>query len=135
MWLKIASGAMVQRHSCKEYNKYRRVDYVQKFKKKKILSYYCNKRAKCTHFPELCRLKCPYFMNLKCPDRLWGTPSLMSSCYLGSFLGLKWLGCEVDYSPTHLHLVPRLRVSGAIPLCHLYTYMARTGKILPFFIS
>jgi hypothetical protein len=37
MWLKIVSWAMVQRHSCKEYNKCRAVDSVQKLDKKILL--------------------------------------------------------------------------------------------------
>ena len=37
-------------------------------------------------------------MNLKCPDQLWGLPSLMSNWNLASFLGHKWLGYEVNQS-------------------------------------
>ena len=35
VWLKIASGTMVQRHNCKEYNRCRAVESVQKLEKKK----------------------------------------------------------------------------------------------------
>ena len=31
---------------------------------------------------------------------------------------------------THIHLVPRLRMSGAVPLLPLYAFMAWTGKTL-----
>jgi len=41
VWLKIASGTMVQRHNCKEYNKCRAVESVQKLEKK-IISDYSN---------------------------------------------------------------------------------------------
>jgi hypothetical protein len=34
---------------------------------------------------------------------------------------------------TYLHLVPRLRLSGAIPLLPLYVFMAWTGTALPFY--
>jgi hypothetical protein len=35
--------------------------------------------------------------------------------------------CGVQLS-THIHLVPRLKMSGAIPLLPLYAFMALTGK-------
>ena len=35
---------------------------------------------------------------------------------------------------THLNLVPRLRMSGAIPLLVLYTFMAWTGTTLPLLL-
>jgi len=31
----------------------------------------------------------------------------------------------------HLHLVPGLRMSGAVPLLPLHAFMARAGKSLP----
>jgi hypothetical protein len=34
---------------------------------------------------------------------------------------------------TDLNLVKRLRMSGVIPLFHLYAFVAWTGIILPFF--
>jgi hypothetical protein len=34
--------------------------------------------------------------------------------------------------PTHVHLVPRIRMNGAIPLLPLYTFTAWTGMTLPF---
>jgi hypothetical protein len=33
---------------------------------------------------------------------------------------------------THFYLIPRLRMSGAVPLLRLYTFMAWTGRTLPF---
>jgi len=35
----------------------------------------------------------------------------------------------------HLHLEPRLRMSGVMPLLSLYAFMEGTGKTLPFFNS
>ena len=34
---------------------------------------------------------------------------------------------------THLHLAPRVRMSGAVPVLPLYAFMAWTGETLPFF--
>jgi hypothetical protein len=39
------------------------------------------------------------FESPKCPDQLWGPPSLLFSGYQGSFLGVKQLGHEVNHSP------------------------------------
>ena len=35
----------------------------------------------------------------------------------------------------HLHLVPRLKMSGAVPLLLIYAFIAWTGKTLPFCIN
>ena len=35
----------------------------------------------------------------------------------------------------YLHLAPRLRMSGAIPLLPVYAFMAWTGTALPFFLA
>jgi hypothetical protein len=35
----------------------------------------------------------------KCPGWLWGLPSLLCSGYGVSFLGVRWPGYEVNYSP------------------------------------
>jgi len=48
--------------------------------------------------------------------------------YPGLFEGVKRQGSEVT---TCLHLVLRLKMSGAVPLLPIYTFMARTGKNLP----
>jgi hypothetical protein len=50
------------------------------------------------------------------PDRLWGPPSLLSNGYLGIFL--RDLGGRGVKLTTHLHLVPKLRIRGAIPPLH-----------------
>jgi hypothetical protein len=34
---------------------------------------------------------------------------------------------------THFHLMPGIKISGAIPLLPLYAFMALTGKALPFY--
>jgi len=49
-------------------------------------------------------------------DRLRDPTSLLFSGYRGSLPGVKWPGCEVDY--THLRPVPRLRMNGTV--CSLY---------------
>jgi len=42
----------------------------------------------------------------------WGPPSLLSDVYTrGSICGVKWLGMKLI---THLHLVQRLRIHGAV---------------------
>jgi hypothetical protein len=63
------------------------------------------------------------------PDRRWGPHSILFSWYRGSFLGYSGRGVRLI---THSHLVPRLRMSRAIPLLPLYAFMARTGRTLPF---
>ena len=60
---------------------------------------------------------------LKRTDRLWGPPSLLFI----SFKGVKQPGAWT----THLYLVPRWRMSWALPLLSLYAFVAWTGKILP----
>jgi len=59
-----------------------------------------------------------------------GPTSPLFSGYQGSFLGAKWLRHEVT---THHCLVTRLRMSGAIPLLLLYTFMVWKGKTTFFF--
>jgi len=49
----------------------------------------------------------------KCPDQFWGQPSFLLSGYRSYFRGAKRPGLKVTI---HLHLSPRLRMSGAIPL-------------------
>jgi hypothetical protein len=42
-----------------------------------------------------------------------------------------WFKLTEVSETTRSHLVPRLRVGGAIPLLPLYVFMASTGKPLP----
>jgi len=49
-----------------------------------------------------------FFSSTSRPDLLWGPISLLSNSYRG------WSGRGVNLT-THLHLVPRSRMHGAIP--------------------
>ena len=60
------------------------------------------------------------FSYKKCPHRLQGPPSLLSSC-----LGQRSQGMMLT---THFHLVPKLRMKRAKRLHTLYTFMAWAGK-------
>jgi hypothetical protein len=60
-------------------------------------------------------------------DRLWGTPSLVFSGYRASSPGLNLSGFEANHS----HLLPRLRVTGTVPLLGLYAFMVCTSGTLP----
>jgi hypothetical protein len=60
----------------------------------------------------------------KCPD--------CSGAYPASFsMGARVHGHSVKLT-THLPLVPRLRMSGAVPLLLIYAFIAWTGKIYLF---
>jgi hypothetical protein len=55
------------------------------------------------------------------PERLWGPPSLLSNGYQGLCpWGQSGRGVKLT---THLHLVPRLRMRGAVPPLFLYVFM------------
>jgi len=56
-----------------------------------------------------------FFYSPPHPDQLWGPPSLLSNGYQGLFWGKNGLGVTLT---THLHLVPKLRMHGAIPSLH-----------------
>ena len=63
------------------------------------------------------------FSSLKYPDQFVGAPSLIFNSYMLSFPRAQRSELEID------PLVPRLRMSGAIPLLPLYDVMARTGAV------
>jgi len=65
-----------------------------------------------------------YFSSPKHTHWLWGPPSFLVSRYWTALLGSKCPQREVKHS----HLVPRLRISGAILLLPPYTFMAWRGK-------
>jgi hypothetical protein len=48
-------------------------------------------------------------------DRLWGPPSLLTNSFRGLSSGVKRQGIKLT---THLHVVPRLKMRGAIPSLH-----------------
>jgi hypothetical protein len=57
-----------------------------------------------------------FFSSPRCPDQLWGPPSLLFSGYLG----VKWWGHEADHSPPSS---ARVKKGGAIPpLPHLSSW-------------
>jgi len=60
--------------------------------------------------------------------RLRGPTSLVFDGYRGLARGLKRPECNADHSP---YQVPRLRMSGAIPLPSLYASMAWRGTTIP----
>jgi hypothetical protein len=51
--------------------------------------------------------------------------------WVWGFMGVKWPGRDV--TSTYMHLVPRLRMSGAVVL-HLYAFMVWTGTTVPFYL-
>ena len=53
-------------------------------------------------------------------------------CISGHFARVKSPDPEFDHSPSHL--VPTLRISGAISLLPLYAFMSWTGTNLPFYL-
>jgi len=72
-----------------------------------------------------------FFFYPKCPDFLWGSPSLLLNMYQGSFLGIQWLKPEFNYSPPS---GAKVRMNGAVPVFHLYAYMVWIGKALLLFV-
>lgn len=66
-----------------------------------------------------------FLSSRKRPYRLRGPPTIIFCGYRGSSPGLRRLRREV----THLLLVSRLRISGAVLLLHMYAFMSWTGNI------
>jgi hypothetical protein len=64
-----------------------------------------------------------FFFFRKCSNRLWGLPNFSFSGYYA----------DAVTSTTHLHVGPRVRVSGAIPLILLYVFM--TWKYRTFYLA
>jgi hypothetical protein len=60
------------------------------------------------------------FFVLNCPERLWGTLSLIFNGYQVSFPRVKRPGPKVEHT---LLIVLRLRMSGCIPLLPFYAFM------------
>ena len=61
------------------------------------------------------------------PERLWNTLSPLFNGY--SVLSRGQIGRRMK-STTHLHLVKRLRIRGAIPVLPLYAFMTWSGRTL-----
>ena len=69
-----------------------------------------------------------YFSSPKRPDRFWDQSSLLPSGYSGLIpWGQDGWGVELT---THVHLMPTLRISGAIP--HYSTFSGRAQGARPF---
>jgi hypothetical protein len=66
-----------------------------------------------------------FFFSPKHSDRLWGLPAYHPKGTAVQSWDTSGRGVKLT---THLHLVPRLRVSGAIPLLPLYAFMPWTCK-------
>ena len=65
----------------------------------------------------------------KRPYRLWGQPASYYNC-----TGVHSRGkSDRGVMTTHLHLVPRLRMSGAIPVLQLYAFMTCIKTTSTFF--
>ena len=65
-----------------------------------------------------------HFSSLKRPYRLWSVPSLLVNGYWSVF------PAQSMKLTTRVRLVPRLRMSGGIPLLPLYAFVSWTGKNL-----
>ena len=104
-------------HTCtKRTQMYKRTQYVQG-------AYTCTKER---HFPKHCTRKTNRRVDLKV--QTWGPPSVLFNSYRIFLKGVKQPGREV----THLQLVQRSRMSGAVTPIPLYTSMAWTGNNFSF---
>jgi hypothetical protein len=71
------------------------------------------------------------FSSLNCEDLIWGPLSLLFSRYRGALsLEVGWEGVGVMKETIHLHILQRLRMSGAI-FAYPYASMVCTGATLP----
>ena len=74
---------------------------------------------------DICPWSCGfYFSSPKCPDLLWGPPSVLFSWYWGSFSWVKWPGHDVGLSPPSR---TRERVSAALFLLCMCAFIMWTG--------
>jgi len=71
------------------------------------------------------------FFSLKHPDPLWGPLILLVSGYYSLFPK----GDQGVMLTTHLRVVPRLRMSGAVPLLPQYAFLAWMGKTLSYLVD
>jgi hypothetical protein len=78
-----------------------------------------------------------FFSCPKCPDRLWGPPTLLFNGYQSSFLGIKWLGHKVNHSPPTSAKVKNksLRMPSWRGQWQLYLWMNRKFCSLAVFID
>jgi hypothetical protein len=70
-----------------------------------------------------------FFSFLNCPDQLWGPMQSPIQQVLGSFPGVSSQGMMLT---THLQIVLRLSMSGAIPLLPVCAFMAWRGATSQF---
>jgi hypothetical protein len=74
-----------------------------------------------------------FFCFVSFPSSLvWSPPSLIFNWYCGFFYRVKRPGVKLA---NHLRLVPKLRMSGAIPLLPLYTFMTWTFNFFLLHLS
>jgi hypothetical protein len=87
-----------------------------------------------TEIPVAGRVK-RFISSSRRPDRLWRPPSLMSLGTEGTFPDAKWLDMKLTIRP---HLLPRLRMNGAITHCLLCLHILHrenfTFRMMTFWI-